>query len=258
MARAGSIDSFLPEVGQHALIAGKNGSGKTAFAVWALVRIPTAPVVIYDTKIEPKFLALPANKVVTSIEEMLEAARDEKIDYVIVRPPEEMLGKPQELDEYLWAHYLHIHYSVAYIDEGYTFHTRSGQAFKGLQSLMQRGRSKGITTIISTQRPIRIERAIISEMSKAYLFLLQDKRDREAVDNLIPDFSDLPVPKRHAFYFWETSLDQAILYEPVKLDQAFVTGYYDKPVNEDSNSKDEGNTSSETIQQKPPTKHVWV
>lgn len=258
MARAVPIESFLPEVGQHALIAGKNGSGKTAFAVWELIRIPTAPIIVYDTKVEPKFLALPASKVVITIAEMLEAARDESIDYVIVRPPEELLGDASALDEYLWQQYLHIHYSVAYIDEGYTFHTRSGQAFKGLQSLMQRGRSKGITTIISTQRPIRIERAIVSEMSKAYLFLLQDKRDREAIDNLIPEFSKLPLPKRHAFYFWETSLDQAILYEPVKLDQAFVTGYYDKPVNEDSNSTDEGNATSETIQQKPATKHVWV
>lgn len=258
MAHVPPATTFLPGMGEHALIAGKNGSGKTAFAVWLMVRIPTTPIVIYDTKTEPKFLALKNNTVVITVDEMLEAYKDESIDYIIVRPPETMLGVPSELDEYLWQQYLRMHYTVAYLDEAGTFHTRSGAAGKGLLSLMARGRSKGITTILSTQRPVRIERSVITEMTKAYLFLMQDKRDRIQLDNLIPDFSTLPLPKPHAFYFWETGLEQATLFEPVKLDKAFETGYYDKPPSEEGTRVDDLDGSSNPPVDSLPTKHIWV
>lgn len=256
MAR--DYESFVPLHGQRALIAGQTGSGKTAFAIWLLVRIPTAPIVIYDTKGEPKFDRLPASKVVVTIDEMLEAAKDTTIDYIIVRPPEELLVKPARLDEYLWVHYRQLHNTVAYIDEGEEFHSGS-RALMGLRALMARGRSKGITTILSTQRPVGIERKIISEATKAYIFRLQDRRDREKIDNVIPEFSRLPLPSKHAFYYWEQGMRQAIEFEPIQLDKAFNLGYTDAPLS--------GYTTSETSNVKPddtttvvdaPTKHLWV
>lgn len=251
-------DSFIPLHGQRALIAGQTGSGKTAFATWLLVRIPTTPIVIYDTKIEPKFDRLPASKVVVTIPEMLEAHKDTTIDYIIVRPPELILGEPRQLDDYLWQHYLHMHDTVAYIDEGGEFHSRGGVPFKGLVALMARGRSKGITTILSTQRPVSIARNIISEATKAYIFLMQDKRDRMVLDNIIPGFSRLPLPARHAFYYWEQGMPTATLFRPVKLDQAFNLGYTDATLSGTTVDSSNGEASPTTDTTEAPTKHVWV
>lgn len=253
--------SFIPQHGERALLVGKTGSGKTALELWLVLRMPTSPVVLYDTKIEPKFDKLPSSTMVSTIPEMLEAYKDVKFDYIIVRPPTELLGEPQKLDEYLWEHFLHMPDSVAALDEGTTFHTRTGTPFKGLLSLMMRGRSKGITTLVCTQRPVGIARNILSEMSKAYVFYLQDKRNREILDNIIPEFSKLPLPpggpRGYEFYFWEEAMHTAILYKPIPLDPAFDTGYTDVSVSKASN--DSGSTDpAETTDADLPTKHVWV
>lgn len=258
MARDQSEAGFIPQHGERALIVGQTGSGKTGLELWLMVRIPTAPIIVYDTKIEPKFDKLPASTVVETIEEMKEAYKDVKYDYIIVRPPVEMLGEPHELDEYLWQQYLHMHDSVAALDEGTTFHSRTGIPYKGLLSLMMRGRSKGITTIVCTQRPVGIARNILSEMSKAYIFHVQDKRNRDVLDNIIPDFSRLPLPEKYAFYYWETGMHTATLYKPIKLDPAFDTGYTDQQsVKTDGTDTDEVSTSNAKTDT-PPTKHVWV
>ena len=97
--------SFIPEVGERALIVGQTGSGKTAFATWLLERIPTSPIVIYDTKEEEKFPMLPRSVVVHSQRACDEALHDLSIDFVILRPPVEQQGEPEILDAYLWHHY---------------------------------------------------------------------------------------------------------------------------------------------------------
>jgi hypothetical protein len=250
--------SFIPKPGEHALIVGKNGSGKTGLELWLMVRIPTAPVVIYDTKIEPKFDKLPANIVVETIEEMRKAYDDVRYDYIIVRPPVAILGKPEQLDEYLWEQYLHMPHSIAALDEGATFHSRTGFAYKGLISLMMRGRSKGLTTIICTQRPVSIARNILSEITKAYIFFIQDKRDKEKIDNVISNFSSLPPPKKFAFYYWETGMDTAILFEPIKLDPVFDTGYTDQAVGKANGNDADTVSTSDSNTDTHPSKHIWV
>lgn len=244
-----SRHSFLPERGERALIVGQTGSGKTAFAVWMLYRIPIAPIIIYDTKDEPKFRKLPNSIIVETIEEVEKAYHNEQIDYVIVRPPVEMLGKPEELDEYLFAHYQNLRDSVCYIDEAYTFHSH-GRAYRGLIALLSRGRSRGITTIISTQRPMMISRLCITEAQKVYVFRLGDRQDRKRLGDIIPDFADKAIPPKHGFYYYESGDDNAELYRPVKLDPLLDTGYTDETPEMDNNNT--------TVNQSPATKHIWV
>lgn len=245
-----SRTSFIPGPGERACIIGQTGSGKTAFAIWLIQQIPDAPVIIYDIKLEPKFDLLIPNRVVSSIEEMIEAADDTTVDYVIVRPPEELLGEPKMLDEYLWFHYLKLHKSTAFLDETMTFQ-QNGKAGRGLMSLLQRGRSKGITTIMCTQRPVRIDRACITESNKAYIFYLADKQDKKRIDDLIPNFSDLPKPPKHGFYFFESGDETPQLMAPIKLDQKMNTGYVDTATSSNSEEKLEPNTDN-------VSKHTWL
>jgi len=241
--------SFIPESGERALIVGQTGSGKTAFASWLIMRVPTAPIFIYDTKIEPKFDKLVPNKVVSTVEEAQKLLHDETIDYIIVRPPDELLGKPEELDEYLWYHYQHFHHTVAFIDELYTFHN-NGRGFRGLQALLSRGRSKGITTIGCTQRPVAISRLCITEAQKVYAFKLGDRQDRKRLADVIPNFDDLPVPKNHSFYFFESGEDAPELFKPVKLDTSLQTGYTD--------AAPDTQNSDPALHDSQQTKHVWI
>lgn len=244
-----SRGSFLPEHGERALVVGQTGSGKTVFVIWMLYRIPTAPIIIYDTKEELKFNKLPNSKVVETVEQVKQAYADPDIDYIVVRPPVEILGDPEDLDAYLFYHYTHLRDSVAYIDEAYTFHN-NGRPYKGLIALLSRGRSRGITTIISTQRPQGISRLCITEAQKAYIFRLQDRLDRKRISDVIPNFDDYPMPVKHGFYYFESGDDKATLFRPVKLDRQLDTGYTDSAV--------EGEKGIEQIPKEPVTKHIWV
>lgn len=240
--------SLIPGRGERALIVGQTGSGKTAFAVWLVYRVPFAPIVLYDTKDEPKFDKLPNSLTVETVEQMLKAYNDEKIDYIIVRPPVELLGEPQALDEYLFYHYTHLRDSVAYIDELYTFHA-NGRAFKGLIALLSRGRSRGITTIMSTQRPMMISRLCITEAQKLYIFKLGDRQDRKRIADVIPNFDDYKLPSKHGFYYFESGDDNPHLFQPVKLDPIINTGYTDTQPQDTYGDKQENISLS---------KHVWV
>jgi len=245
--------SFIPEVGERALIVGQTGSGKTAFATWLLERIPTSPIVIYDTKEEEKFPMLPRSVVVHSQRACDEALHDLSIDFVILRPPVEQQGEPEILDAYLWHHYQNYKGIVAYIDEGQTFH-KGGRAYKGLIALMARGRSRGITTILSTQRPVSISRSIISEAQKVYAFKLGDRRDRKILSEVVPNFDKIPLPPKHGFYFFESGQDAPTLFAPITLPAKYNSGYVDATVS-DHGPKD-GEHSPDV--QGPLTKHIWI
>lgn len=245
--------SFLPETGERALIVGQTGSGKTAFATWLLERIPTSPIVIYDTKEEEKFPALPNSQMVHNQTACDEAVNDVTIDYVIFRPPVDQQGNPELLDDYLWHHYQHYKGIVSYIDEGQTFH-RNTRAFKGLIALMARGRSRGITTILSTQRPVGIARSIISEAQKVYAFKLGDRRDRKVLSEVVPNFDRLPLPPKHGFYFFESGQDAATLFEPIALPAKYQTGYVDT-----SNMENVAGTEAHAPETLPAlSKHIWI
>lgn len=218
--------SIIPEKGEHALIVGQNGSGKTAFACWLLLRVPEAPIIIYDTKDEPKFQKLPNSVVVSTMEEAAEYIDDVEINYIVVRPPLHMLDEPKPLNDMLLYHYHNFKGIPAYIDEAYTFQI-NGRAGKGLIALLTRGRSRGISTIISTQRPVRLDRFCITEAKKVYVFSLTDKADKKRLDDVIPNYSDLPKPVKHGFYFFSVGMDEPELFKPIKLDESLNTGYTD-------------------------------
>lgn len=241
--------AFIPQVGERALILGMTGSGKTAFASWLLIRIPTAPIIIMDTKDEPKFEKLPANVIVETMEQAQKAAHDVRYDYIIVRPPVEMLGHPHELDRLLYFAYLHLHHCVIYIDEIYSFHS-NGRAGPGLIALYTRGRSKGITTICSSQKPKFISSFVMSESQRYYIFRLQDIKDRKRVGEVISDFEDLPLPPKHGFYYYEIGEEAPELFKPIALDPAFDTGYVD--VRPEEPSSDPGETPASV------SPHVWI
>lgn len=234
------MPSFVPQKGERCFIAGTTGSGKTALSCFLLKRLPdeATPVLIYDIKGEPKFEALKPNTIVSNMEEAFEAAHSGEADYIIVRPPEHLLTEPDTLDRMLLYHYRFLHGMTAYIDEAYPFH-RNSQAGPGLTALMTRGRSRGITTIVSSQRPQRISRFIVSEAERAFILMLRDKKDRIRIDDLSEEFSKREKLKKHWFYHIDgENADNPDLYSPIPLEAEFQTGYTDDSSTDEKSEPD--------------------
>lgn len=218
--------TYLPEKGERALTIGMTGSGKTAFSLWLMQMLPQTPVVIYDTKIEPKFDKMPNSAVAESWEKVRELADNLSVDYIIFRPNHYDLSEPDILDGYLERHYFDLNHVPAYIDELLSFH-RGGRAGPGLIALLTRGRSKGITTLMSTQRPSWISNFALTETDKFYLFFNSFEDDQKKLNKVIPGFKLLKPAKDYGHWFYDVRRQVTKAMGKIKLDARFNTGYSD-------------------------------
>lgn len=202
------------EKGQRGLLLGKTGSGKTQDALFQLRNVPVWPAVIIDTKIEDAFFSLrdpdnPRNLDVADnfeqFERFTKLPKKDMPDYILVRPEAWEVNSP-EMDKYLQLLYRKFGPVFIYIDEVFNSHV-NGRPVPGLMELLGRGRSKGKTVLSGNQRPSHISRSLFTECDKFYVHRLLDKRDRETLDSVIPDFSDLKQPPKYHFYHFDTSSD---------------------------------------------------
>ena len=215
--------SLLLERGQRGLLVGQTGSGKTQNALWQLRNTPVWPVMVFDTKIEPEFLTLATGdekiELVEGIDEyrsLSRRKRDDRPDYAVVRPTLDEMGDPDLMDEYVRLSYDKFGAGLFYFDEVYNWHNR-GVAGNGLIGLLTRGRSKGKTVLMATQRPSWISRFCITESQKFYLHWLADSRDKKTLAEVVPMFDRLPDVPRHHFYHYSTTDHRTApkLYSPV-------------------------------------------
>lgn len=226
------MPDLIPKRGHRVAIFGQTGSGKTAFAVWLLSRTPHGITIIFETKREPKFdYFLDENGVVVeTVEAAIKAKQNPDIDYIVVRPPVEVLSEPSELDLMLLKAYHGLKQNTIYIDELTMYHSAS-QPGKGLIALLTRGRSEGITLIYSSQRPSGISMYALSEAQAFFLFKLQLPADRKRVDSFIVGFDKIARPVPHGFIYYDAESDKSYRYGPVTLDKKMQTGYVDLEVN---------------------------
>lgn len=219
---------WLPKPGERATVVGQTGSGKTVLNLHLLQSLTTTPVIIYDTKEEPKFEALPHSRLVFEDAELDDAVDDPTVDYAIYRPSVEIIADWRALDELLYRHYQEFRGVDAYIDELSEFHAASGHHGQGLKALYSRGRSRGITVIASTQRPAKISPLSLSEAQHIYIFHLNKKNDRKKVsdDTGMPE---APNPPRWHFWHWRTDEPdmEPQLMAPVPLLRGLESGYTD-------------------------------
>lgn len=215
--------SLLLNTGERGLLVGMTGSGKTQNALFQIEAATQWPKIIFDTKIEPKFQTLPHShekmwlvESVSKLQEISKRKAAEWPDYILVRPHEKELLDFDLMNDYSQIVYHRFGKCLIYFDELYQWHAR-GQPVEGIQGLLTRGRSKGKTVLMGTQKPVWISRFCFSESQKFYCHYLGDRRDRETLDNIAPDFSRYPLLPKFHFYFYETGKDRAELYSPVPL-----------------------------------------
>lgn len=194
-------------VGERGLLVGQSGSGKTYAAAWML-RHASQRVVLFDTKTEPVFERLPIEyeslAIVTTRAEMKREIADDRkgADYILVRPSIAEISDPFAIDEYLSEIYHSFTNIFVYIDEAYQFH-RGTQAGPGLIGILTRGRARGITTLVSTQRPAWITRFALTESNRFYVFRLIDSKDWARLGDVIPSIpkDGINLPRYQYIYY---------------------------------------------------------
>lgn len=207
----------LPGYGERALIVGQTGSGKTELAKYILARVPY-PVVIYDTKDEPALERF-ADEVV-DVGQLDEAMRPDPQgdvpDIIVVKVPPETVTDPEALDAILHRHYTRYRGWCAYLDEAYMW-TNGAKAGPGLTGLLTRGRSRGISTVVCTQRPRWVSRFVVSEAQHIYLMRLVDADDYARMSDIIPGAENVR-PKKYHFYYYEVGADKPIPFQPIEME----------------------------------------
>lgn len=204
----------LPGDSHHHAIVGSNGSGKTRCAVWHLARRSylTMPWLILDLKHDDLIARIPATEI--AVTDKL----PKKPGLYVARP------HPYEQDEIadwlvrIWAH----EHTGVFVDEGYMI--ESPDANKAYKLILTQGRSKHIPTITLSQRPVWINRFVLSEATFYQSFRLNDDRDRKSLQQFMPDEASQALPPFHSWYY-DAGKNALDVMGPVPDDDTIIAGF---------------------------------
>jgi len=215
-------DNFFLKKGERGLLVGQTGSGKTQNALFHLRNPALFPVIMLDTKIEPAFFSVPDEsdsfEVIENLKDFHDLSKRKKKevpDYTLVRPSINEMQDPDALDTYNEILYHKFGPAFIYYDELYQWHNQ-GKPGNNFLGLLTRGRAKGKTVLMATQRPSWISRFCFTEANKFFIHSLSDLRDRKTLDSMVPNYSREKLPPKYHFHNFVVGQDEkARLFSPV-------------------------------------------
>lgn len=163
----------------RAIFIGATGCGKTTLARYIIEDSNKEYSVVYDAKISDAISKWSTTQTIyTDFNKLIEA--EEK--RLIYRPPYTEERDPYAQERFFeWIYWRYR--TRLYIDEAYAVLGGNNPSFH-LQACITRGRERGISTVIATQRPKRIPLIFMSEAEHYYVFRLQHPDDRFRVEEL--------------------------------------------------------------------------
>ncbi len=185
------VPEVLLPAGSRIALFGRAGSGKTTWARWYLARSPLRSIVL-DSKHDPGFDRwLPSDRLL----KMDEIEQGWTMRRCVVVRPSPHQSDPAILDSYLLDIHDAFENVLVHVDEGYQVAT-GATAGPGLTGLMTRGRVRGQSVIVGSQRPAWLPRFVFSEANAFCVMALTLSPDRarvyeftgkSAVLNRLPD-----------------------------------------------------------------------
>lgn len=211
----------LPSDSHHMAIVGSNGSGKTRAAVWHLSRrsYHSKPWLVLDFKRDELIAQIPITDEIGLTDKL-----PTKPGIYVARP------HPYEQDELadwltrIWAK----ENTGVYVDEGYMI--ESPDANRSYKLLLTQGRSKHIPTITLSQRPVWINRFVLSEATFYQAFRLNDDRDKKSLQQFMPDEASQQLPPFHSWYY-DGGKHELNIMGPVPSDDKIIEGFTLEPGN---------------------------
>lgn len=190
----------LPTDDEHAVVVGRNGTGKSQLGAWLLSTrdLKAKPYFITDYKGEDLFNAIPRARHIE-----LGDHPDDPGLYIVHGLPDD--DSQDDMETWLWGMWERGNRGL-FVDEGYMLPDNGA-----FQAILTQGRSKRIPVITLSQRPVKVSRFVYSEASHMAAFDLNDKRDRKTLSELVPEdfLTWLPpdfkaagkLPKYHARWY---------------------------------------------------------
>lgn len=167
----------FPRRDQRTLVLGSTGGGKTGMFLWLLSYAPMhlQPYVIFDYK---------RDEHIARIDRAREIGLNELPKYpglYVVRPM-------PETDDDNVLRWLRGAWAKRNIGLGFDEAMMLPQHGGAISSIFIQGRSLKIPVIALSQRPVELNRAMLSEANHVSLFSLNDDRDHQTVRKYIPRF----------------------------------------------------------------------
>ncbi len=154
---------------------------------------------ILDTKADEHIENLDA-PIVENLE-LLGKYKAEKYPLVIYRPTGEELADQKVLDA--WCQWIYERgHTVAYIDE-VTQLGNSTNPKMGFLNMITRGRSRDVTVLMGTQRPVGVPRIVFTETQYFYKFYLADMQDRKRVAEFTHPVMIYQPKSKYGFLFYK-------------------------------------------------------
>jgi len=191
----------FPRDDEHVAILGRNGSGKTQFAVWMLSERSwdRMPWIIINSKGDDLIDAIP-----NTTEIGVRSSIPTSPGIYVMRP------KPIDyptLDEFYQVAWKRKNVGI-YADEGYV-----STGFPWFRACLTQGRSRTIPMVVLGQRPVWLDRFVWSEASRFAAFDLNLRDDQKTADNMIPGYREINLKPYHCVWH-DVKIDRTLILTP--------------------------------------------
>lgn len=185
----------LPKNDRGVLI-GATGSGKTFLGRYLVEDAEKPYSVVYDAKISDS-IGEWDHKIITDFDELVESEERR----IIYRPNYIEAVNPVEQDAFFEWVYLRKNTRL-FVDEAYAVTGGTNPSFH-FQACLARGRERGISTLVATQRPHRIPLVTLSEAEHYWIFRLTLLNDRRRVEEITGITAEEQLDlKNHEFFYY--------------------------------------------------------